>query len=383
MGTNTATHMSDSEIDTAPPPRRATRATGEKGWNAKCYKLTYSHCLLDLQELADEIDRRYPIKRAVLCVELHAPNEEFIDEDNPTGEVPHIHIAVEFQNKVKIKKEDSRVLDFSGVHPNFKTEDFPDACKYCTKSFPDEPDNPQYVDILYYRCTKEEIDKLLYHAKHHPSEGNIDYVQHCLDAPTEKDWYNWAIKNKLGVVGAERLWKRFRESTVDDRTIDERPEFFPEEPPTPEAAAARTRLYEMDPARFTSPNKSIILFGPSRTGKTEYLKQLVPLPCLWVKVDEDLLLFRSHKHKSILFDDVHFWRRDIDQQLNMLERQNMQTIWARYKNARLPAWIPKFFTATEYIPHSDCQELNFRRELINLWEDQREPYHPQQKLHGY
>ena len=97
---------------------------------------------------------------------------------------------------------------------------------------------------------------------------------------------------------------------------------------------------------FNSPKKSLYVYGPTGTGKSEMIlsfligKQLKPL-----LVDNIYSLgeFDEVKHKSIVFDNCDITRMKREELIKLFDSEAECTIKVGSKNIRLPRETPRFF----------------------------------------
>ena len=93
-------------------------------------------------------------------------------------------------------------------------------------------------------------------------------------------------------------------------------------------------------------DRSVIIWGESGIGKTEYAKALLP-GALMVSHMDDLLEFDPDTHSGIIFDDMDFKHLPRTSQIHLVDVDNDRSIHCRYRTAFVPARTKKIFTTNE------------------------------------
>lgn len=101
-------------------------------------------------------------------------------------------------------------------------------------------------------------------------------------------------------------------------------------------------------------SKSIILWGETGIGKTQYALALFKNP-LMVSHKDHLGFYERSQHDGIVFDDMNFVGSPDDQkgrmfreaQIHLVDQDNNRQIHIRYLTANLPAHTPKVFTTNK------------------------------------
>lgn len=88
---------------------------------------------------------------------------------------------------------------------------------------------------------------------------------------------------------------------------------------------------------------SVILHGPSNTGKTCYARALLP-KALFVTHMDDLLKYDMGTHDGLIFDDISLVHLHREAQIHVLDFDQPRSIHCRYQVATLPAGTKKIFT---------------------------------------
>lgn len=106
-------------------------------------------------------------------------------------------------------------------------------------------------------------------------------------------------------------------------------------------------------------SKVLILHGRSGTGKTSLAVSILRTPLI-VSQMEDLSTFSVKRHSGIVFDDCD-WIKDLEryQQIHLVDLTVSRSYPARYRNARIPAGVPRIITTNLHT-----------RELLPVWLDE-------------
>jgi len=94
-------------------------------------------------------------------------------------------------------------------------------------------------------------------------------------------------------------------------------------------------------------SKSLVIVGSPGCGKTTWAKKYSPKPALFIRHLDSLALIRP-EHRSIIFDDLDFQHLPPSTQKYLVDYENLAEIHCRYRVAKIPAGIPRIFTANEY-----------------------------------
>lgn len=90
--------------------------------------------------------------------------------------------------------------------------------------------------------------------------------------------------------------------------------------------------------------QSLILWGPSNIGKTQWAKFLLPR-ALIVRHMDDLTGYDPAKYHGIIFDDMDFLHYPRTAQIHLVDWEEESSIHVRYTVATIPARTPKIFTS--------------------------------------
>lgn len=317
-------------------------------WNSKKFFVTWSQCPESLDDIYNHVVSKRPVARAIGCVELHDANPALIDEVHPTGELPHVHFVFEFVQKLNTTNE--RYFDFNGYHPKIETvRKWEAAVNYFR-----EGDGQYAIDLKYYNCTEET-------AADEAESTDLFAIASGLD---RQGWTNYCHHNNVSFMREQFVWKTLHTDT-DILTV--------EEPPTlrPEARQQCDASERLDNLVFELPDRpqSVVLLGPSGIGKTVWAKTIAPKPAYEVGHMDDLRDFKAGYHKSIIFDEIRFSHLPLTTQIAVVDVDDARSIHTRYKPARIPAGVQKFFTCTETWPFEKNFQIERRCIWINVYSD--------------
>lgn len=261
--------------------------------------LTYPQCTLNKEQLYNAINEKCPIEHGFICTELH--------EDGNT----HLHAVLKFRSKVTTKSQ--AYFDVQGFHPNIQ------VCKSW----------PASVNYVKKNGDWEEYGSA-------PDDENDDDLFELAKTLDHNAYFKYCLQKKIPFAYAQQAWRQVGDMfTVTDDTI-------------PEGAIVRNDLMTTD---ITGPDydyRSILLIGPSGTGKTVWAKHVSRKPALFV-THPDGLRNLHQGHRCIIFDDMSFLHVPREAQIAITDRFEPRQIHVRYGTVSLPAGIQKIFTANEEI----------------------------------
>lgn len=328
--------------------------------SGKRFLLTYAHTDdFSPVELFNFLNEKKAIKRYLGVVELHEYNPDDPHHDEDT-EWPHVHASVWFADK--LNTTNARYFDLQNIHPNIKPiltdAMWVDSCKYLLKSPIELHKSPDDWDL----------------STHHDDDPDtVENIWEVLDScgDCRKTWTSYCHKKKIPFAREDFMWKFIHNSAADTSTVTVRKTNYPEkDPPTPEAAEARRILWEEtdipNPDTDIDPEQSLVIVGPSGSGKSVWVEQWAPLPYLFCNHIDAIRYFRAGYHKCIIFDDARFAHNPINNQIQLLDRARVQHVHMRNIFATLPKGLLKIFTCANYVPFVDDTQIKRRMHLIWL-----------------
>jgi len=121
------------------------------------------------------------------------------------------------------------------------------------------------------------------------------------------------------------------------------------------------------------PVKSILLYGPSGTGKTHFACAHFTNPLVCSHVDD--LKYLDLEHDGIVFDDMSFHQRPIEGVIHLVDREMERSIHCRNTNAKIPAKMPKIFTHNtpnpfwdeNKFPQPNEEQKNAVNRRVDVW----------------
>lgn len=217
----------------------------------------------------------------------------------------HFHAYVRFAKKPNIRN--NRFFDYKNCHPNIQ------GCKNVS---------------AWKTYVKKDGDWL------ESNKEDQSLFDNCRDMQLQQ-WIEYCIREKISYMYMDKIWNMCH--VTRDNTIAERPE----------------ENYQCDALKNFQfqdwKRKSLVLYGESGCGKTNWAKWHMDLPSLFVSHLDSLKDFDSNYHRSIIFDDVCLLHLPRESQIHIVDTYDPRAIHCRYRVANIPAGIPKVFTANRRI----------------------------------
>lgn len=287
-------------------------------FNGKRFFLTYPQCQGTRQELSQFLSSKAVVKYVLVARELHQDGHQ------------HFHACVEY---AALQRHDARWLDFNGKHPNVQSPRSWAACKsYCKKDDTDFIEVDLHLDGLEIATEDHEV-------------AEMDLQEKCFSFDKEEDWFAYCATEKISFQYCQYFWNRLHGDLCTIRDDEHEGEI---------CAALDTFQYP------GNSRQCLVIRGPSGCGKTTWAKRNMPKPCLFVSHVDQLKLFRTGYHKSIIFDDVSFCHTPRTNQIALVDYDNPRAVHCRHAIANIPARIPKVFTCNEW-PVDKSDEAIARR----------------------
>lgn len=232
----------------------------------------------------------------------------------------HYHAYVGYSKKTDIKNP--RFFDFNSCHPNVQVCKTVAAWKNYVRKDGNFMEN-ETAKSIFAECHSMDLQS---------------WIEHC-------------VKEKIQYAYCDQIWKMCHQPR--ENTITERPE----------------QVYQNQALKdFSYENwntKSLIIYGESGVGKTNWAKWHMELPSLFVSHMDVLRDFDPSYHKSIIFDDVSFMHMPRETQIHIVDTFDPRAIHCRYKTANIPAKTPKVFTANKRIVMND-PAINRRIHVVKV-----------------
>lgn len=232
----------------------------------------------------------------------------------------HFHAYVQFKRKPDIRS--NRFFDFKNCHPNIQGCRNVQAWKTYIKKDGDWLEFPTQQSI-FEQCKEMSIQQ---------------WIEHC-------------IQQKIAFQYCDKIWKMChvpRENTITE---------------VPEGVFQCDALKEFTYNNWTF--KSLILYGESGVGKSNWAKWHMEKPALFVSHLDCLKDYDSSFHRSIIFDDVSFMHMPREAQIHIVDTFDPRAIHCRYRVANIPAGTPKCFTANKRIVMDD-PAINRRIHVVKV-----------------
>lgn len=260
---------------------------------------------LDVFEL---LESYAPVKATVIAREKH-------EDGNP-----HFHAFVLWERC--LDRTLSTQLDLFGKHPNIKAKrtqnEIANAISYCQKD----------DDWIIYNedalCETSTAETLTERAELSPSYRS--WIDECFADRTPfmyaREAYN--ITKKCDT-------QQFLDGDVHEGIVE----------------SADLRDFRWNEVDHT---KTLVISGPTGTGKTTWAINNMPRPSIVVTNLNDLADFRPLFHRSIIFDDINLWDRrarqyvDFNKQLALCEWHYQRSVRILYGVVKIPKHIHKCFT---------------------------------------
>nr|QXN75545.1 MAG: replication associated protein [Virus sp.] len=291
-------------------------------FQGKYFFLTYPRADYDIQQYYEWLTREFPsIVGAVICRELHQDGSH------------HRHVA--FESDIRLDLRNHRSFDYQGFHPNIQTaRNWRAVLQYVKKG-------EDYLGFGKY--SGDDID--------YDDQDNA--YENAQKADSEATYLQWALVKRIPFGYAQRLWylaRANKPNTIDEHTAVSGTIVLP---------YLRYLLFD------EGTRKSLVLKGPTGSGKSTWAIRNAPRPALLVSHMDDLRHYRVGYHRSIIFDDMDFKHFPRTAQIHLNDFDLDRSIHCRYSNAFIPAKTYKIYTCNEY-PFLEDPAIKRRVQLIDL-----------------
>lgn len=265
--------------------------------------LTYSQCSLEPNTILDNLKKldKLNIKNYIIAQESHKDGNK------------HIHVYLLLNSKINIR--DNRYFDMGEFHPKIEgCRSWKAVIKYVTKdgSYISNYDQKVIDDIIKDNMKVGELyTKARDLAKDGKVKEGIEVLEH---SKTVRDL----------VIHGNAIQKNLRLLAVKRRS----PDFS---------------IEQFNVSFNWDRTKSLVLWGPTNTGKTSLAKALLP-KALFVTHKDMLKQYDELEYEGIIFDDMSFKHWPREAQIHIVDFDNDRQIDVKHGMAVIPAKTPRIFT---------------------------------------
>lgn len=273
--------------------------------NSQQIFLTYPQCPLTPQEVLDSISKEEELEYYIVAQEQHKDGNK------------HIHAYLLFKKKLNIKNEKKFDIKLEGktYHPNMQgVRSWKNVIKYVTK-------DGNYVT----NYTKEVIDKIV---NDNMKVGEL-YTK-ARELAKEKK-----VSEALGVLEHS---KTVRDLVIHGNAITKNLRSLAVKRKAPE--------YELEDFRVDfqwNRNKTLVMWGPTDTGKTSLAKALLP-KALFIRHIDRLKEYDEEEYEGLILDDMSFKHWPREAQIHLVDIENDSQINVKHGMAVIPAGTPRIIT---------------------------------------
>lgn len=269
--------------------------------NSQQIFLTYSQCDTPTNEILDFISKKVELDKYIIAQELHKDGNK------------HIHCYLLLKKKVDIR--DERFFDYKEFHPKVEgCRSWKNVIKYVTKE-------GNYIS----NYDKEMLDKII--------NDNMKVGDLYLKARSlAKDG-----KVKDSIIVLEHS-KTVRDLTIHGNAIQKNLRSLAVKRKEPDYSIDNFSInFEWDRT------KSLVLWGPTNTGKTSLAKALLPR-ALFITHKDRLKDYDEDEYEGLIFDDMSFKHWPREAQIHIVDFDNDRQIDVKHGMAMIPAKTPRIFT---------------------------------------
>lgn len=301
--------------------KRLKRAMSYR-YQGRCFLITWSQvdATVDHLQCFTLVEEFARIRRCVIAREHHLD-----------GGV-HYHMYVEHEQYVDRRVSD--LLSLAGRHPNIAKKSTPEAQKaaaeYCRKE----------TDWVEYGFDQDDTLE-------------VSITELAKQYPTWVSWLDHCHLHKIPYMYASASWNAVQTSDLD---------ILEGTPCTGSITDLRLLLRVFNPTT----DRSLVLLGPSGTGKTTWAKTFCPKPALFCSHIDDLKKFQPGYHQCVIFDDMDFRAWPRTSQIHLVDWFDPRSIHIRYSTVRIPALTFKIFTCNMF-PFIEDPAIRRRIELLDLY----------------
>lgn len=291
--------------------KKDSKTPGEFRLNSQQIFLTYSQCPIEIDTIYSFLSKIVEIDKYIVAQEKHLDGNL------------HIHAYLLLKKKVNFKNP--RVFDYLEYHPKVEgCRSWKKVVQYVTK-------DGKYITNYEADVLKKIIEE---------SRKVCDIYKRAFEIAKEKGVEEGMKELETSktyrdlLVHGEAIEKNMKKLRAEDNNV-------------------RYTIEQFKPLPFVwNRRKTLVLTGPSDTGKTSLALAMLP-QCLFVSDIDDLREYNTGKYKGIVFDDMVFMPDigtgkggiDREKQIALFDMDHPRHIKCRYHNAKIPPNTPKIITS--------------------------------------
>jgi len=265
--------------------------------------ITYSQCTKSPEEVLKFLETKFKLEKYIVAQENHKDGNK------------HIHAYILLPNESKPDIRDPRFLDFDGFHPNFTgCRSWKNVVKYVTK------------DGNYLTNFEAEVIRKLILDNTKAGELHLQARDLARDGKVED-----------GLKLLENI-KTARDLSMHGDAIERNLRALKRQKTEPKFSLDLFKVsFEWDKT------KTLVLWGPTNTGKTSLAKALLP-NALFVRHIDVLKEYKTGLYSGIIFDDMEFKHWPRGPQIHLVDTDNVSQINVKHSCAIIPEGTPRIIT---------------------------------------
>jgi len=272
--------------------------------NSQTLFLTYPKCGLEPSICLELIQKVVGLEVYLIAQEQHMDGTY------------HLHCYLRLEKKINCRNERFFDLSYENnvYHPNIQSVRSPKAViKYVCK-------DGKYVTNMSQHTIDEAI-------KNNVKVGDL-YAE-AMDKAKE------SFEDGMKVLEHA---KTYRDLAIHGEAIERNMRARKKQKTTPKYTLDQFKLtFEWDKT------KTLVLWGPTNTGKTSLAKALLP-NALFVRHIDALKEYKSGNYEGIVFDDMSFKHWPREGQIHLLDTDNVSQINVKHSIAIIPEGTPRIIT---------------------------------------